>query len=107
MAAKKTPQLPPAIDAGKVRHVAQLVRLGITDEEARAFSGQFTAIIDYFHLLNEVDTRDVPPATQAAGLRSVTRPDQVRPSMSRDDFLKNVPNKDGAYVLVPPVFDEE
>ena len=39
------------IDAEMVKHVAFLVRLGILEEEAQDFSHQFTAIIDYFHLL--------------------------------------------------------
>ena len=90
-----------------VRHVAFLVRLGIQDEEAQAFSHQFSAIIDYFHLLNEVDTGDVPPACETSNTRSVMRPDEIRPSMRREDFLKNVPHRDGDYVQVPLVFGEE
>jgi len=107
MMAKKKPHPAFSIDTDMVKHVAALVRLGILEEDARAFSGQFTAIIDYFHMLNEVDTRDVPPATESASARSVMRQDQVQPSMDREDFLKNVPNRDGAFVQVPQVFDEE
>jgi aspartyl-tRNA(Asn)/glutamyl-tRNA(Gln) amidotransferase subunit C len=107
MAEKKKSKPAFSIDTDMVKHVAYLVRLGIEEEEARAFSGQFTAIIDYFHLLNEVDTHDVPPATDIAGTRSVMREDEIRPSMSRDEFLKNVPHKDGTFVQVPLVFDEE
>ncbi len=49
-----TPQTPTpsfTIDADMVKHVAFLVRLGIQEEQAQAFSHQFSAIIDYFHLL--------------------------------------------------------
>jgi aspartyl-tRNA(Asn)/glutamyl-tRNA(Gln) amidotransferase subunit C len=95
------------IDADIVKHMAFLVRLGIREEEARAFSHQFTAIIDYFHLLNEVDTGDVPPASETSSTRSVMREDEMRPSMPRQDFLKNVPHRDGDYVQVPLVFGEE
>jgi aspartyl-tRNA(Asn)/glutamyl-tRNA(Gln) amidotransferase subunit C len=95
------------IDAGMVKHVAFLVRLGILEEEAQDFSHQFTAIIDYFHLLNEVDTQDVKPASETSSTRSVMRPDEVRPSMPRQDFMKNVPHQDGAFVQVPLVFGEE
>jgi Asp-tRNA(Asn)/Glu-tRNA(Gln) amidotransferase C subunit len=35
------------------------------------------------------------------------RPDEVRPSMPRQDFMKNVPHPDGAFVQVPQVFGEE
>lgn len=95
------------IDADMVKHVAFLVRLGIRGEEAQAFSHQFTEIIDYFHLLNEVDTSDVPPASETSSTRSVMREDEVRPSMLREDFLKNVPHPEGAFVRVPQVFGEE
>ena len=90
-----------------VKHVAFLVRLGILEEEAQAFSHQFTSIIDYFHLLNEVDTGDVPPASETSNTRDIMRTDEVRPSMPRESFLKNVPHRDGDYVQVPLVFGEE
>jgi aspartyl-tRNA(Asn)/glutamyl-tRNA(Gln) amidotransferase subunit C len=102
---KSTPSF--TIDANMVKHVAYLVRLGIQEEEAQAFSHQFSAIIDYFHLLNAVDTQNVSPACETSNTRSVMRADEVRPSMPREDFLKNVPHTDGDYVQVPLVFGEE
>lgn len=95
------------IDAAMVRHVAYLVRLGVHEEEAQSFSHQFTAIIDYFHLLNEVNTDKVAPACETSNIRNVMREDEVRPSMPRIDFLKNVPHQDGDYIQVPLVFGEE
>jgi Asp-tRNA(Asn)/Glu-tRNA(Gln) amidotransferase C subunit len=35
------------------------------------------------------------------------RPDVIKPSMPREDFLKNVPHREGDYVQVPLVFGEE
>ena len=107
MTSQESTKLDFTIDADMVKHVAFLVRLGIREEEAQAFSHQFTAIIDYFHLLNEVDTGDVPPACETSNTRSVMRTDEVLPSMPRQDFLKNVPHRDGDYVQVPSVFGEE
>ena len=102
---KPTPSF--TIDVELVKHVAFLVRLGIDEEQARAFSQQFTSIIDYFHLLNEVDTTDVSPASETSKVRNVMRTDEVQLSMSREDFFKNVPHWDGDHVQVPQVFDEE
>jgi len=106
-----TPQEPAktdfTIDADMVKHVAFLVRLGILEDEAQAFSHQFTAIIDYFQLLNEVDTQDVKPACETSNTHGVMRLDELRPSMPRQDFMKNVPHQDGAFVQVPLVFGEE
>ena len=90
-----------------VKHVAYLVRLGISEDEALAFSRQFTAIIDYFQMLNEVDTRQTVPATQLTSARSVMRPDEVSPSMDREAFLQNAPHREAGYVRVPMVLGEE
>ncbi len=107
MAKKKQAQSGTSIDTDLVKHVAFLVRLGILDEEAAEFSRQFNSIIDYFNLLNEADTSQVPPATDITATRNVTRPDQVTASMSRQEFLRNAPHSQGNFVQVPLVFDEE
>jgi aspartyl-tRNA(Asn)/glutamyl-tRNA(Gln) amidotransferase subunit C len=96
-----------SIDKDMVKYVAFLVRLGIEEEEAQAFSYQFSAIIDYFHLLNEVDTENVVPACETSTTFSVMRPDEARESMPREEFLRNVPQRDGEHVRVPLVFEEE
>ena len=90
-----------------VKHIAFLVRIGITEEEAIAFSKQVSPIIDYFHLLNEVDTSDVPSAAETSNTRNVMREDVAMPSMSREEFLKNVPHREGGFVKVPNVMGEE
>jgi aspartyl-tRNA(Asn)/glutamyl-tRNA(Gln) amidotransferase subunit C len=102
---KPTPSF--SIDTVMVKHVAFLVRLGIEEDEAQAFSRQFSSIIDYFHLLNEVDTQNVPPACDTSNVRNILRADEVHPSMPREDFFRNVPHRDGDYVKVPQIFDED
>ena len=95
------------IDTKKVEQIATLVRLGISEEEAKKFSGQFSSIIDYFNMLNEVDTSNVPPASDIANAENVLREDLVQPSMSREEFLKNAPQSERGYVKVPTVLGDE
>ena len=95
------------IDTKTVEQIATLVRLGISEEEAEKFSGQFSSIIDYFNMLNEVDTDDVPPASDIANAENVLREDEVKPSMSREEFLKNAPQSERGYVKVPTVLGDE
>ena len=95
------------IDTKTVKHTATLVRLGISEEEALKFSGQFSSIIDYFNMLNEVDTEDVTPASDLANSENVLREDVVRPSMSREEFLKNAPQSERGYVKVPTVLGDD
>ena len=95
------------IDIKTVKNVANLVRLGISEEEAQKFSEQFSSIIDYFNILNEVDTENVIPASDIANAENVLREDEVRPSMSREEFLENAPQSERGYVKVPTVLGEE
>jgi aspartyl-tRNA(Asn)/glutamyl-tRNA(Gln) amidotransferase subunit C len=89
-----------------VHHIANLVQLGLTDEEAAAFLPQLNAILEYFALLQEVDTESVPPAFLLPGARNVLREDNPEPGMSREAFLSNVPDSEGEYVSVPRVLEE-
>ena len=95
------------IDTKTVKHVANLVRIGISDEEAEKFSPQFSSIIDYFNMLNEVDTENVPPASDITNNTNILREDIAKPSMSREEFLKNAPESERGYVKVPTVLGEE
>jgi aspartyl-tRNA(Asn)/glutamyl-tRNA(Gln) amidotransferase subunit C len=95
------------IDTDMVKHVAHLVRLGISGEEAQKFSGQFSSIIDYFNMLNEVDTENVPPASDITNNTNVLREDIAKPSMNREEFLKNAPQFERGYVKVPTVLGDE
>ena len=95
------------IDTKTVKHVAHLVRLGISEEEAQKFSGQFSSIIDYFNMLNEVDTENVPPASDITNNTNVLREDAARLSMSREEFLNNAPQSERGYVKVPTVLGDE
>jgi aspartyl-tRNA(Asn)/glutamyl-tRNA(Gln) amidotransferase subunit C len=95
------------IDTKTVKHVANLVRLGISEEEAQIFSGQFSSIIDYFNMLNEVDTENVAPASDIANAENVLREDEVKPSMNREEFLKNAPQSERGYIKVPTVLGDE
>ena len=95
------------IDTTTVKHIANLVRLGISEEEAQKFSGQFTSIIEYFKMLNEVDTENIIPASEIANAENVLREDVAKPSMSREEFLRNAPQSERGHIMVPTVLGEE
>ncbi len=65
------------IDAAKIRQIAHLSRIGISDADAEKYAGQMGAILDYMKILEEVNTDGVEMTTQVTGLQSVTRPDAV------------------------------
>ncbi|MEJ5308980.1 MAG: Asp-tRNA(Asn)/Glu-tRNA(Gln) amidotransferase subunit GatC [Anaerolineae bacterium] len=93
------------IDKDLVQHIALLTRLALTEEETALFSEQFSAIIDYFAMLGEVDVAAVAPFTQPQITRAELREDVAQPSMAREDFLANVPQRQGNAVRVSVVLE--
>ncbi|MFQ6057318.1 MAG: Asp-tRNA(Asn)/Glu-tRNA(Gln) amidotransferase subunit GatC [Anaerolineae bacterium] len=75
----------------EVEHIAELAKLGLTEEEKEKFSQQLSAILEYAQMLQQLDTEAIPPTAQVIALRNVMRPDEVRPSFPREDILANAP----------------
>jgi aspartyl-tRNA(Asn)/glutamyl-tRNA(Gln) amidotransferase subunit C len=90
----------------EVRHIAHLARLGITDDDVERFSGQLSAILDYFEQLRKVDTENVPPTAYAMDLHNVMRSDDPAPSSDPEDVLANAPQRDDSYFRVLAVLEE-
>ena len=75
----------------EVEHIAELAKLGLTDEEKTTFREQLSAILEYAERLKQVDSSDVPPTPAVLPLRNVMRDDAVEPSLSPEDVLGNAP----------------
>lgn len=81
--------------------LAQLARLGLTDDEVNEFSGELTAILQYVEQLSSVDVEGLEPTSQVTGLTNVTRPDEIKHyGYEPLDLLKNVPVTDNNQIKV-------
>jgi aspartyl-tRNA(Asn)/glutamyl-tRNA(Gln) amidotransferase subunit C len=89
----------------QVRWVAHLARLELGADELALLTGQLSKIVDYVHLLQQVDTEGVEPLAHALDVRDVFRPDEPRPSLAVDEALANAPARQGDFYRVPAVLD--
>ena len=92
------------IGKASVEKVFLLSRLASNEEEIEKFSTQLDAVLDYMDTLNKVDTDQVEPVGNIAGLSNVFRDDQVAGSLEREAVLANAPSEDGETFKVPKVF---
>lgn len=90
----------------EVRHVAELAKLRLTDDEIEQFTGQLSAILDYAQRLQEVDTSSVPPTPYVLPLINVMAADEPRPGLSNAAALANAPDQDQGFFRVRAVFEE-
>lgn len=63
----------------EVKHIAQLARLQLTQEEIELYREQLSAILDYAGRLQKVDTQTISPTSSVLVLQTVLRPDESRP----------------------------
>ena len=88
-----------------VKYVAHLARLSLTPEEEQRIGAQLGQILDYIEKLKEVDVSGVEPTAHAFPLINVTRPDEVRPSISNEDALRNAPAHANGLFMVPKIVE--
>jgi aspartyl-tRNA(Asn)/glutamyl-tRNA(Gln) amidotransferase subunit C len=84
----------------ELRHVADLARLGLQDDELEALASELSSILDYIDQLEQLDTSAIPPTAQVGELVDVMRDDEVGPSLDVEDALRSAPARDGTYFLV-------
>ncbi len=90
----------------EVRHVAELAKLRLSDEEVAAFTHQLSAILDYAAQIQEVDTSAVLPTPYVLPLTNVMRDDEPAPGLDNAEALANAPDHDDGYFRVRAFFDE-
>jgi aspartyl-tRNA(Asn)/glutamyl-tRNA(Gln) amidotransferase subunit C len=98
-----------------VDRVAELANLELTASEKAQMLRDLNSVLGYFAQLNELDTSSVPPMAQvadqlAAGSEAGAsvpglRPDEVVPSLSREEVMACAPDTDGIFFKVPKVIE--
>ncbi len=94
-----------ALTPEDVLHIGQLARVGLAEGDVEKFATQLSGIIDHFEALAAVPTDNVAPTAHAAALSNVMRPDEVRPSLSREDVIANAPEQEDGHLRVRAVLE--
>jgi aspartyl-tRNA(Asn)/glutamyl-tRNA(Gln) amidotransferase subunit C len=95
-----------SVTISDVEHVAMLARLSFTEKEKQKLTEQLNRILEYMDQLNTLDTSAVEPLSHVIELGNVFRDDEVRPSLPRDEVLKNAPSHTEKYFTVPKVIGD-
>lgn len=93
------------ITKDQVKHVANLARLAISDQEAEMFTEHLSSIIAYAEQLNELDTTNVEPTTHVLDLKNVLRKDEPKTTITQEEALKNAPDKQDGHFRVPSILE--
>jgi aspartyl-tRNA(Asn)/glutamyl-tRNA(Gln) amidotransferase subunit C len=94
-----------SVDATTVRRIAHLARVAVADDEVEHLQGELNAILAFVEQLNEVDCDGVEPTTSVTPMAMKKRKDVVTDGGMAEDILRNAPERDGDYFLVPKVVE--
>src|SRR4051794_1959326 len=92
---------PSMIDREQVLHVARLARLKLTDEEIERMAGELSGILEHVDRISELELDGVEPTWHVIALENVLRPDEPRPSWSRDEMVERAPDPASGAFRVP------
>jgi aspartyl-tRNA(Asn)/glutamyl-tRNA(Gln) amidotransferase subunit C len=88
-----------------IKYVAHLARIALSPEEEQKLGTQLQNILGYIEKLNELNVSNIEPTAHAIPLLNVTRTDEIRPSISNEDALRNAPSKANGLFLVPKIVE--
>ena len=93
------------INLKTIKHISKLSRISVDDAKANKLAGDLNSIFDFIEKLNELDTDNVEPLTSVAETTLKLRADEVKSENIRDQILKNSPNENEDFFVVPRVVE--
>jgi len=93
------------ISLEEVKKVAGLASLTFSEEELDELARTLNDILLYVEKLGELDVSGVEPTSHVLDIVNVFREDLVRPSLSKQEALKNGPDHDDSGFRVPKVIE--
>ena len=93
------------IDLKTIKHISKLSRISVDDEKAKKLAGDLSSIFEFIKKLNELKTDNVEPLTSVAETTLKLRPDEVKSKNIREQILKNSPEENEDFFVVPRVIE--
>jgi len=91
------------IDREQVLHVARLARLELSEPEIERMAAELSKVLDHIATIGELDLESVLPTSHVVEVENALRPDEPRPSLSRERALESAPaTADGGFAVPSP-----
>ena len=94
-----------SVDTATVRRIAHLARIAVAEEEVEHLKGELNAMLAFVEQLGEVDVTGVEPMTSVTPMAMKKRPDVVTDGEIAEDIVRNAPQTEDHFFLVPKVVE--
>lgn len=90
-----------------VRHLGNLARIGLTEEEVQRLTGELGVIVDAVRKVSEVATPDIVATSHPIPLQNVFRDDVVGETLTNEQALAGAPESADGRFKVSAILGEE
>ena len=94
-----------SIDKDTVKHISRLARISLDEKKINNLSRNLSSIMKFIENLNKLNTDKTAPLTSIINSSLKSRKDEVKDGKIRDQILKNSPEKNDEFFVVPKVIE--
>tara|TARA_B100000945_G_C20105859_1_gene468012 strand:+ start:4 stop:291 length:288 start_codon:yes stop_codon:yes gene_type:complete len=94
-----------SIDKNQVKKVAKLSRISLEDSKLESLSKDLASILNFVEQLNKLDTKKIEPLSSIVDKTLEPRTDKINDGKIKKDILKNSPDKNEDFFIVPKVVE--
>ena len=94
-----------SIDKNQVKKVAKLSRISLDDKNLESLANDLASILKFVEQLNKLDTNNVKPLNSIVDKSLEARKDKVNDGKIKEEILKNSPDKNKDFFIVPKVVE--
>mgnify|MGYP001431656270 FL=1 len=94
-----------SIDKETIKHISKLARISLDDKKVDNLSKDLSSIIKFIEKLNKLNTDDIKPLTSIIDASLKFRKDEILEGKIREQILKNSPEKNDEFFVVPKVVE--
>ena len=94
-----------SIDLKTIKHISKLSRISVDKKKAEKLAGDLNSIFNFIEKLNELNTDNVEPLTSVVETTLKFRSDEVKNQNIREQIIKNSPEDNEDFFVVPKVVE--
>ena len=94
-----------SINKDTIKKISKLARISVTNEETDRLEKDLNSILKFVEQLKELNTDKIAPIASVSDQSLTMNKDEVKKINEKYEILKNAPEKNSNYYVVPKVIE--
>ena len=94
-----------SINKDTIKKISKLARISVTNEETDRLEKDLNSILKFVEQLKELNTDKIAPIASVSDQSLTINKDEIKKINEKEEILKNAPEKNSNYYIVPKVIE--